>query len=49
MYNFIPQRKEKIKNSGNLEENKNLSIEDLFLKDFDEKIIDNSEKERILR
>ena len=49
MYNFIPQRKEKIKNSGNLEENKNLSIEDLFLKDIDEKIIDNSEKERILR
>ena len=48
MYNFIPQRKEKIKNSGNLEENKNLSIEDLFLKDIDEKIIDNSEKERIL-
>ena len=48
MYNFIPQRKEKIKNSGNLEENKNLSIEDLFLKDIDEKIIDNLEKERIL-
>ena len=48
MYNFIPQRKEKIKNSGNLEENKNLSTEDLFLKDIDEKIIDNLEKERIL-
>ena len=48
MYNFIPQRKEKIKNSGNLEENKNLSIEDLFLKDIDEEIIDNLEKERIL-
>ena len=48
MYNFIPQRKEKIKNSGNLEENKNLSTEDLFLKDIDEEIIDNLEKERIL-
>ena len=24
MYNFIPERKEKIKKSGNLEENKNL-------------------------
>ena len=49
MYNFIPQRKEKIKNSGNLEENKHLSLEDLFLKDIDEEIIDNLEKERILR
>lgn len=49
MYNFIPKRKEKIKKSGNLEENKNLSPEELFLKDIDEKIIDNSEKERILR
>ena len=48
MYNFIPQRKEKIKNSGNLEENKNLSTEALFLKDIDEEIIDNLEKERIL-
>ena len=48
MYNFIPQRKEKIKNNGNLEENKNLSTEDLFLKDIDEEIIDNLEKERIL-
>ena len=48
MYNFIPQRKEKIKNSGNLEENKHLSLEDLFLKDIDEEIIDNLEKERIL-
>ena len=48
MYNFIPKRKEKIKNSGNLEENKNLSTEDLFLKDIDEEIIDNLEKERIL-
>ena len=48
MYNFIPQRKEKNKNSGNLEENKNLSTEDLFLKDIDEEIIDNLEKERIL-
>jgi hypothetical protein len=49
MYNFIPERKEKIKKSGNLEENKNLSPEELFLKDIDEEIIDNSEKERILR
>ena len=49
MYNFIPKRKEKIKNSGNLEENKHLSLEELFLKDIDEEIIDNSEKERILR
>ncbi|WP_304180955.1 hypothetical protein [Leptotrichia trevisanii] len=48
MYNFIPKRKEKIKNSGNLEENKNLSLEALFLKDIDEEIIDNLEKERIL-
>jgi hypothetical protein len=48
MYNFIPQRKEKNKNSGNLEENKNLSTEALFLKDIDEEIIDNLEKERIL-
>lgn len=48
MYNFIPQRKEKNKNSGNLEENKNLSTEDLFLKDIDEEIIDNLEKEKIL-
>ena len=49
MYNFIPERKEKIKKSGNLEENKNLSPVELFLKDIDEEIIDNSEKERILR
>ena len=49
MYNFIPERKEKIKKSGNLEENKNLSPEELFLNDIDEEIIDNSEKERILR
>ena len=49
MYNFIPKRKEKIKKSGNLEENKNLSPEELFLNDIDEEIIDNSEKERILR
>lgn len=49
MYNFIPKRKEKIKKSGNLEENKNLSPEELFFKDIDEEIIDNSEKERILR
>ena len=49
MYNFIPKRKEKIKNSGNLEENKHLSLEELFLKDIDKEIIDNSEKERILR
>ena len=48
MYNFIPKRKEKIKKSGNLEENKNLSPEELFLNDIDEEIIDNSEKERIL-
>ncbi|WP_369714820.1 hypothetical protein [Leptotrichia alba] len=48
MYNFIPKRKEKIKNSGNLEENKNLSPEELFLKDIDEEIIDNLEKEKIL-
>ena len=49
MYNFIPKRKEKIKKSGNLEENKNLSPEELFFKDIDKEIIDNSEKERILR
>ena len=49
MYNFIPTRTEKIKKSGNLEENKNLSPEELFLNDIDEEIIDNSEKERILR
>lgn len=48
MYNFIPKRKEKIKNSGNLEENKHLSLEELFLKDIDEEIIDNLEKEKIL-
>ena len=48
MYNFIPERKEKIKKSGNLEENKHLSLEELFLKDIDEEIIDNLEKERIL-
>ena len=48
MYNFIPKRKEKIKNSSNLEENKNLNLEALFLKDIDEEIIDNLEKERIL-
>ena len=47
MYNFIPKRKEKIKKSGNLEENKHLSLEELFLKDIDEEIIDNLEKERI--
>ena len=49
MYNFIPKRKEKIKKSGNLEENKNLSPEELFFKDIDKENIDNSEKERILR
>ena len=48
MYNFIPKRKEKIKNSSNLEENKNLNLEALFLKDIDEEIIDNLEKEKIL-
>ena len=48
MYNFIPKRKEKIKNSSNLEENKNLNLEALFLKDIDEAIIDNLEKEKIL-
>ena len=48
MYNFIPKRKEKIKNSSNLEENKNLNLEALFLKDINEEIIDNLEKEKIL-
>ena len=49
MYNFIPQRKEKIKKSSNLEEDRNINLEELFLKDINEEIIDNSEKERILR
>ena len=48
MYNFIPQRKEKIKKSSNLEEDRNINLEELFLKDIDEEIIDNLEKERIL-
>ena len=34
MYNFIPKRKEKIKNSGNLEENKNLSTRRPFFKRY---------------
>lgn len=49
MYNFIPKRKEKIKKSSNLEEDRNINLEELFFKDIDEEIIDNSEKERILR
>ena len=49
MYNFIPQRKEKIKKSSNLEEDRNINLEELFLKDINEEIIDNLEKERILR
>ena len=46
MYNFIPERKNKITKNESLE--KNLSVEELFLKDIDEEIIDNLEKERIL-
>ena len=47
MYNFIPERKNKIEKSESLE--KNLSVEELFLKDIDEEFVDNLEKEKILK
>ena len=47
MYNFIPERKNKIAKNESLE--KNLSVEELFLKDIDEEFVDNLEKEKILK
>ena len=47
MYNFIPERKNKIAKNESLE--KNLSAEELFLKDIDEEFVDNLEKEKILK
>ena len=47
MYNYIPKRKNKIEKSESLE--KNLSVEELFLKDIDEEFVDNLEKEKILK
>ena len=47
MYNFIPERKNKIEKSESLE--KNLSVEELFLKDIDEEFVDNLEKEKTLK
>ena len=47
MYNFIPERKNKIAKNESLE--KNLSVEELFLKDTDEEFVDNLEKEKILK
>ena len=47
MYNFIPERKNKIAKNESLE--KNLSAEELFLKDTDEEFVDNLEKEKILK
>ena len=47
MYNFIPERKNKIEKSESLE--KNLSVEELFLKDIDEEFVDNLKKEKTLK
>ena len=47
MYNFIPERKNKIAKNESLE--KNLSVEEFFLKDIDEEFVDNLEKEKILK
>ena len=47
MYNFIPERKNKITKNESLE--KNLSVEELFLKDIDEEFVDNLEKEKTLK
>ena len=47
MYTFIPERKNKIAKKESLE--KNLSVEELFLKDIDEEFVDNLEKEKILK
>ena len=47
MYNFIPERKNKIAKNESLE--KNLSVEELFLKDIDEEFVDNLEKEKTLK
>ena len=47
MYNFIPERKNKIEKSESLE--KNLSVEELFLKDIDEEFVNNLEKEKTLK
>lgn len=47
MYNYIPKRKNKIEKSESLE--KNLSVEELFLKDIDEEFVNNLEKEKTLK
>ena len=47
MYNFIPERKNKIAKNESIE--KNLSVEELFLKDIDEEFVDNLEKEKTLK
>ena len=47
MYNFIPERKNKIEKNESIE--KNLSVEELFLKDIDEEFVDNLEKEKTLK
>ena len=47
MYTFIPERKNKIAKKESLD--KNLSVEELFLKDIDEEFVDNLEKEKILK
>ena len=47
MYTFIPERKNKIAKKESLE--KNLSVEELFLKDIDEEFVDNLEKEKTLK
>jgi len=47
MYNFIPERKNKIAKNESLE--KNLSVEEFFLKDIDEEFVDNLEKEKTLK
>ena len=47
MYTFIPERKNKIAKKESLD--KNLSVEELFLKDIDEEFVDNLEKEKTLK
>ena len=47
MYNFIPERKNKIAKNESLENN--LSVEEFFLKDIDEEFVDNLEKEKTLK
>ena len=47
MYTFTPERKNKIAKKESLE--KNLSVEELFLKDINEEFVDNLEKEKILK